>query len=102
MSTGSQTSPSREEILAASQRRLQTTLTTDDAEQIRFEKERDTRQMFRRLLDPGILRGVEKKTAMSSMKAYKYSPISLFVKIDLSYLLDTPHHFRELTQSARQ
>ncbi|KAF8592348.1 hypothetical protein K439DRAFT_1266502, partial [Ramaria rubella] len=31
-------------------------------------QERDTRQTFRRLLDPGILRGVDKKTALASMK----------------------------------
>ena len=71
-STDSQSSPSREELLAASQRRLQTTLSPEDAEQIKFERERDARQMFRRLLDPGILRGVDKKTAMSSIKAYVF------------------------------
>ena len=73
MSSGSQPSPSREDLLAASERRLQITLSPDDDERIRFEGERDTRQMFRRLLDPGILRGVDRKTAMSSLKAYGIS-----------------------------
>jgi len=60
--------PSRDELLAASQRRAQASLSEDQAEELRFDKERDTRQTFRRLLDPGILRGVEKKTAMASIK----------------------------------
>jgi hypothetical protein len=62
--------PSRDEILAASQRRIQETLSSEQTEDLRFDKERDTRQTFRRLLDPGILRGVEKKTAMASMKVH--------------------------------
>ncbi|KAF8484284.1 hypothetical protein JB92DRAFT_2821564 [Gautieria morchelliformis] len=69
MSSSSPSAPTREELLAASQRRLQARVSTEDeASALRFERERDTRQMFRRLLDPGILRGVEKKTAMSSLK----------------------------------
>lgn len=62
--------PSREELLAASQRRLQGPLSAEDAEQLKFEQERDTRQMFRRLLDPGILRGADRKTALSTMKVW--------------------------------
>ena len=60
--------PSRDDLLAASQRRAESHLSEEQVEEIRFDQERDTRQAFRRLLDPGILRGVEKKTALASIK----------------------------------
>lgn len=64
-------SPSREQLLAASQRRLEENqLSPEHADQLRFDQERETRQLFRRLLDPGILRGVDRATALSSMKVY--------------------------------
>jgi len=70
----------REELLAASQRRIQTVILTPEEEaELRYEQERDIRQNFRRLLDPGIMRGVEIKTALSSIKVrtrfgYRFAP----------------------------
>ncbi|KIJ56665.1 hypothetical protein M422DRAFT_22814 [Sphaerobolus stellatus SS14] len=61
--------PTREELLEAHQRRLQTTdISADEEQERKFQQERDLRQSFRRLLDPGIMRGLEKKTALASIK----------------------------------
>ncbi|KAF8529013.1 hypothetical protein BU17DRAFT_37410 [Hysterangium stoloniferum] len=60
--------PGSDALSAIERRVLHKSLTPEEVEQLRFEQERDTRQMFRRLLDPGIVRGVEKQTALSSMK----------------------------------
>lgn len=61
--------PSREELLEASQRRLAENLPSpEEEEELRFQQERDIRQAFRRLLDPGILRGTDNRSALSSIK----------------------------------
>jgi hypothetical protein len=67
-SSTTETTPSRNALASAVERRFQKNPTPEELEQLRFEQERDTRQMFRRLLDPGIVRGVEKRMALSSMQ----------------------------------
>ncbi|GJJ07454.1 hypothetical protein Clacol_001656 [Clathrus columnatus] len=72
------TGPQRDEIIAALQRR-RGELTTDEIQEIQHEQEHDIRQAFRRMIDPGIMRGTHKDTAFASMKALSYWIIILFM-----------------------
>lgn len=63
--------PQRDEIVAALQRR-QVELTPEDIEELEYERDHELRQAFRRMVEPGIMRGTDKKTALASMKALSH------------------------------
>jgi len=50
-------SPSRDQLVAAALARLSSPLSADQDDEVLWAKEREQRQQFRRLVDPGIVRG---------------------------------------------
>ncbi|KZT41157.1 hypothetical protein SISSUDRAFT_371604 [Sistotremastrum suecicum HHB10207 ss-3] len=57
----------RNAVLTAVERRLEGT-SHEDIDELQFGKERDMRQHFRRLLDPGIMRPNSRETAIASLQ----------------------------------
>lgn len=83
--------PRRDDIIAAFERREDQS-TAEEAREIEYERERDIRQAFRRMIDPGIMRGTDRNTALASLKAFLFRPSSYET---------CSHHFMKGTSEAR-
>lgn len=59
--------PTPADVAAAIARRA-VSAAPEDSDEVRFAKERDIRQEFRRLLDPGIARGTAKPQLEATLK----------------------------------